>query len=120
MISMKVHTQVGIEVEVSDEIQNTTILMFEKPIRAIQLTTRESNELGLMLLKAKKIVPTHIIKKLKTEGFFDSPKNFNQIKFALEDRGIPIKPAILGGVLFKLVKNGEIKRKQTEEGYRYF
>jgi hypothetical protein len=120
MIRVKISTKVGVEIGVFDEVQNSTILMFDKPVRGIQLNHDESSNLGLMLLKVKTIKPTHIIQKLKMEGFFDTPKNFNQIRLAFEDRGVPIKAGILGGILAKLVERGKLKKKQSEKGYQYF
>lgn len=117
---MKLKTKVGIEVNLVNEVGGSQILMFERPIHAIQLTSKESSILGSTLIQVKEERPMDALRGLKEKGFFNTPRTLGKIRDELEKCDVPIMSSSLGALLDKMIKKGELKRKKGSRGYEYY
>jgi len=60
-----------------------------------------------------------LILELKREGFFDKPKSLGDVGAALEERGFLYPVTTLSGVVMRLLKDGQLRRKKIEKRWMY-
>jgi hypothetical protein len=60
-----------------------------------------------------------LILELKRDGFFDKPKSLGDISAALEERGFLYPVTTLSGVVLRLLKDGQLRRKKIEKRWMY-
>ena len=62
---------------------------------------------------------TDFIINLKSSGFFDNPKTIFDIKNKLKEHAITCKITTLSGILFGLIRKGELSRKKVDKLWGY-
>ena len=115
---MNVKTNSGIEIFVEDT-KKSKFIMFDKPVRTIELSREESARLGATLIRDSKIGITADLRKLVDESYFLKPKKFREIKEELYNHGVPVKSASLNVILTKMVERGELVRTGQKGFYLY-
>ncbi|NVM29192.1 MAG: hypothetical protein HWN65_10145 [Candidatus Helarchaeota archaeon] len=117
---MNVETRTGIKISViNEENSNSKILMFDKPVQALELTLDEAIKLGTSMIRDKKIGITTELRKLKFNGYFKTPRSFKDIKNELQKTRITVKAASLNVILSKLVEKEELSRIGERRSYLY-
>ena len=115
---MNIKTDAGIRIFIEDT-EKSKIIMFEKPIRIIELHKEEAARVGASLIRASKVGLTAELRNLINEEFFLKSKRFRQIKEEILKRGIPAKSASLNVILSKMVERRELERKGQKGFYAY-
>jgi len=108
----------GIRVSVQEN-GTTKILLFDKPVKAMELTREESTKLGASLIKGASTGTTAELRNLISSGFFSEPKNFSSIKAELFLSGVETKATSLNMILTKMVERGELIREGEKGMYMY-
>ena len=95
------------------------LLLFDRPVRVVELTKEESMKLGVSLTKNRQTGVTEELRKLIESGFFSEPRSFRSIKTELFQRGAETKATSLNMILTKMVRKGELRRKGQKRSYLY-
>lgn len=115
---MKIETDSGVRIEISDN-KTTKLMVFDKPIRAIELSKTESSRVGGSLIMDKQSGLTSEIRKLVEKNFFAKPKRFREISQELRQNNVPVKLASLNMILKKMVERKELSRSGQRRSYKY-
>ncbi len=68
----------------------------------------------------KRAVASDLIVSLKEKGFFDKPKELNEISHALQERGHRYPITTLSGVMIGVVQKELLKRKKVDGRWVYY
>lgn len=115
---MNLELSSGLKVSV---LQNgsSKLLLFDKPVKVVELTKAESTRLGSSLIKGGREGVTAELRNLIYTNFFSKPKSFGSIKTELFLKGVEVKPTSLNMVLTKMVERGELDRIGNRGSYLY-
>ncbi|PYU30497.1 MAG: hypothetical protein DMG31_13670 [Acidobacteria bacterium] len=69
--------------------------------------------------ESKRESASGLILELKRDGFFDKPKSLGDISAALEERGFLYPVTTLSGVVLRLLKDSQLRRKKIEKRWMY-
>jgi hypothetical protein len=117
---MKIITDSGIKIQITNEdFSQNKLLIFEKPVKAIELTSNESNKIANALIRQKQMSITGEIRKLIFTGFFKTPRTFREIKNQLL-KSIKVKSSSLNVILMKMIERAELDRSGKPRTYIYF
>jgi hypothetical protein len=108
----------GVKVSIQEN-GNSKLLLFDKPVKVMELTQEESKKLGASLIKGYRSGITAELRNLIDSGFFSEPKNFSNIKTELFMKGVETKATSLNMVLTKMVERGELIRSGKKGAYTY-
>ena len=108
----------GLRVSVQEN-GNSKLLLFDRPVKAMELSLEESTRLGSSLIKGGRVGVTAELRKLIASGFFAESKSFANIKTELFFRGIEAKATSLNMMLTKMVERGELTRTGRKGIYLY-
>jgi hypothetical protein len=115
-LDLKLRT--GVKVSVHEE-ETSKFLVFDTPVRAIELTTVESIKLGSSLMKGGRTGVTAELRNLIESGFFSKPKSLSNIKTKLFHEGIETRASSLNVLLSKMVERGELNKEGRKGSYLY-
>jgi hypothetical protein len=68
---------------------------------------------------SKRESASDLILDLKRDGYFDKPKSLGDISSALEERGFLYPITTLSGVVLRLLKQGQLRRKKIDRRWAY-
>jgi len=108
----------GIKVSIQEN-GSSKLLLFDKPVKVMELTREESTRLGSSLIKGCRTGITAELRNLINSGFFSEPKNFSSIKTELFMNGIETKATSLNMMITKMVERGELTRIGKKGAYAY-
>ena len=108
----------GIKVSIQEN-GNSKFLLFDRPIKAMELSQEESTQLGSSLMKGSRLGVTAELRNLISSGFFVDPKTFANIKSELFQKGVQVKTTSLNTVLTKMVEKGELLKQGQRGSYLY-
>jgi uncharacterized protein (UPF0128 family) len=118
---MDIFTEHGIKISViKNEESDNRLLVFDRPVKLIELTKTEATKLGSLMIRDKQVGITTEVRKLIHNGFFKKPKSFKDIKNELLQNNISVKISSLNIVLSKLVERNELLRDGRPRSYIYF
>jgi len=118
VIMMDLKLSSGLRVSVQEN-GNSKLLLFDKPVKAMELSQDESTRLGFTLMKGGRIGVTAELRKLIDSGFFTEPKSFTSIRTELFLKGIEAKATSLNMLLTKMIERGELTRTGRKGTYLY-
>ncbi len=108
----------GIKVSIQEN-GNSKFLLFDRPVKTMELSQEESTQLGSSLIKGSRLGITSELRNLIMSGFFLDPKNFATIKSELFQKGVQVKATSLNTVLAKMVEKGELIKQGERGAYLY-
>lgn len=108
----------GLKVSVQEN-GDSKLLLFDRPVKVMELTREESTRLGSSLIKGGRVGITAELRNLIDSGFFSEPKNFGSIKTELFLKGVETKATSLNMMLTKMVERGELIRVGEKGAYMY-
>jgi len=98
---------------------DSKIVIFDKPVKEMELTKEESMKLGATLLKGTYVGVTAELRNLIDSGFFSEPKSFGHVKTELFMKGVDSRATSLNMLLTKMVERGELKKIGRKGTYEY-
>ena len=108
----------GIKVSIQEN-GDSKLLLFDKPVKVMELTREESTRLGSSLMKGSRIGITGELRKLIDSDFFSEPRSFSNIKTELFQKGVETRATSLNMVITKMVERGELVRVGQKGAYTY-
>lgn len=108
----------GIRVSIKEN-ETSKFLLFDRPVRVIELTKEETIKLGSSLIGSWQTGVTAELRNLISSRFFSEPKSFSDIKTELFQKEVKTKATSLNTILTKMVKRGELKRIGKKRSYLY-
>jgi len=118
VIMMDLKLESGLRVSVQEN-GDSKLLLFDRPVKAIELSLEESTRLGSSLIRGGRTGVTAELRKLIDSGFFAESKSFTNIKTELFFKGIEAKATSLNMVLTKMVERGELTKAGQKGAYLY-
>ena len=115
---MDIKLQTGVKVSIIEN-EASKLLVFDRPIRTMELTDIESVKIGAALLRSKRSGVMGELRSLIDAGFFSKPRTLSDIKSYLFQKGIETKSSSLNTLLTKMVGRGELSRKGKRGSYVY-
>lgn len=107
-------TIIGTSEEVADIIENVRRRESYTEWRREQLRKH-----GKLKEKSSRVTATDSILKLREEGFFDNPRELQEIKKALEEQGYVYPITTLSPLLLKIVQRRNLGRIKKEKVWCY-
>jgi len=108
----------GIKVSIQEN-GSSKLVLFDKPVKVMELTLEESTRLGSSLIKGGRTGITAELRNLIDSGFFSEPKNFSNIKTELFLKSVETKATSLNMMITKMVERGELIRIGKKGAYTY-
>jgi hypothetical protein len=108
----------GIKISIQ-ESGNSKIVLFDKPVKTMELSGEESARLGAALKRNGRTGVTAELRNLIDAGFFKEPKTFHGIKTELFQKGVETKATSLNMLISKMVERGELTRIGKKGAYTY-
>jgi len=108
----------GLKISVQEN-GDSKLLVFDKPVKMMELSLDESTKLGSSLIKGARIGITSELRNLIGSGFFSEPKTFSSIKTELFLKGVETRATSLNMLLTKMVERGELIRVGKKGTYKY-
>lgn len=115
---MDLKTNVGIRISINT-FNGSKFLLFNKPVRSLELSKTEARKLGCTLLSNTSRGTTDHLRLLIEKKFFGQPRSLAEIKSILFQDGLDVKITSLHMLLTKMVNRGELKRQGRKWSYRY-
>ena len=116
---MEVRLCSGIRVSIQEN-GDSKLLFFDRPVKGMELSQKESAQLGAILLKREgNSGITAELRNLINTGFFNCPRNFSTIKNTLVEKEINVTATSLNRILSKLVEREELLREGQRGAYVY-
>lgn len=115
---MNLELNSGLKVSVLEN-GDSKLLLFDRPVKVVELTKEESIRLGSSLTKGGRAGITAELRNLIYSNFFSKPKSFGSIKTELFLKGVEIKPTSLNMLLTKMVERKELDRIGKRGSYLY-
>jgi len=119
-LGMKMDLKLSSGIKVSiQENGNSKLVLFDKPVKVMELTIEESTRIGASLIKGGRMGITAELRNLIDSGFFSDPKNFSNIKAQLFLKGVETRATSLNMMITKMVEKGELVRTGKKGAYMY-
>jgi hypothetical protein len=114
-----IETESGIQIEIkSEENSDSKILIFDKKVKCIELSEKESRKISHLLIQSKQNNLSGEIRKLIYSGYFNTVRTFSEIRKKL-GKIIQVKSSSLNVILIKFVERQELTRKGKPRSYLY-
>lgn len=108
----------GVKVSIQEN-GDSKLLLFDRPVKVMELSRLESSRLGCSLMKSCRVGITAELRNLIDSGYFAESKSFSNIKAELFLKGIEARATSLNMVLTKMVERGELTRAGRKGAYGY-
>lgn len=116
---MEVRLCSGIRISLQEN-DGFKLLFFDRPVKGMELSQKESAQLGAFLLKGDgHFGVTAELRNLINAGFFANPRNFSAIKSAIIQKEVEVTATSLNRVLTKLVDREELVREGQKGAFLY-
>ena len=115
---MDLKLRTGVKVSVQDG-ETSNFLVFDKPVKILELTREESIKLGTSLTKDGRTGVTAELRNLIKSGFLSKPRTLSDIRTKFFHEGIETNSGSLNSLLVKMVKRGELERTGQRGSYGY-
>ena len=108
----------GVKVSIQEN-GKSKFLVFDRPVRTMELSIEESKKLASSLMKNHGTGITDALRSLIESGFFFESKSFKDIRKELSQKGAGTRTTSLNRILTKMVERGELVKAGQKGAYQY-